>query len=92
MIEKSTFLKPPQWNGAWINHYIVKSLAEFEQKRRRGSAAKGRAGQKKEPGRTFENYFIHYDQNDQENRTIQRFTQATKNGVADLQAVIERAT
>lgn len=39
VLERNAFLRPPRLRVAQINHYVVKSRAEFEAKRRRGNAA-----------------------------------------------------
>ena len=89
-VEGSTWLKPPRWRGAWINHYIVKSLEEFEEKQRRGDASMGSARPDKY-GRTYEGYFLPYDQNECEDQTIQRFVASTKQEMARLEEIVENA-
>jgi hypothetical protein len=74
-VQGHTFIRPPRWRAAWVNHYIVKSREEFEQKCRRGSATVAAGSAKKYP-RTFENYFNQYDCNEDLDETIQRFAQA----------------
>lgn len=39
VLERNAFLRPPRERVAQINHYVVKSRAEFENKRRRGNVA-----------------------------------------------------
>lgn len=71
-VEGHTFVRPPRWRGAWVNHYIVKSLEEFEQKCRRGSATETTRSRHKY-SRTFSNYFQQYDHNEHHDSTILRF-------------------
>jgi glycosyltransferase involved in cell wall biosynthesis len=71
-VESCTFVTPPRWRGAWVNHYIVKSRQEFEEKRLRGKATHAvHAADKYD--RTYEGYFLQYDRNEEEDRAIQRF-------------------
>lgn len=39
VLERNAFMRPPRLRVAQINHYVVKSRAEFEAKRRRGNVA-----------------------------------------------------
>lgn len=75
-IEGSTWLAPPRWRGAWVNHYIVKSREEFEGKIARGAGVTPRDDREKDR-RTFGSYFDPYDANEEENLTIQRFRAVT---------------
>lgn len=67
---------------------MVKSLEEFEEKRSRGDASMG-SGQAGKYGRTYNSYFAPYNQNGEENRTIQRFLQETLEEMRGLAAVID---
>jgi hypothetical protein len=71
-VESCTFVTPPRWRGAWVNHYIVKSRQEFEEKRLRGKATHAVHAPDKYD-RTYEGYFLQYDRNEEEDRAIQRF-------------------
>lgn len=86
-IERSTWLKPPRWKGAWINHYIVKSLEEFKRKAARGNASMG-SDRPEKYGRTYESYFIPYDQNDVEDRTIQSLLDKTLQEIQKLEVLM----
>lgn len=68
-VDGCTFVTPPRWRGAWINHYIVKSLEEFEQKRLRGKATHAE-GDPRGIDRTLELYFDLYNRNEFEDDTI----------------------
>lgn len=74
-VESNTFLRPPCWKHAWINHYIVKSREEFERKRVRGDASVP-MGREDKFSRTYETYFIPYDVNQDQDVTILRFKTA----------------
>jgi len=39
VLERNAFLRPPRQRIAQINHYVIKSRAEFEDKRRRGNVS-----------------------------------------------------
>ena len=86
-IADSTWLRPPRWTGAWINHYIVKSLEEFRRKAARGRATLAN-GHSEKYGRTYESYFVHYDQNDREDRTIQYFVNETLQEMRKLEYLV----
>ncbi len=66
-----TFVDPPMWNFAWVNHYIVKSLEEFQFKRRRGKVSHNPTDPEKF-SQTEENYFRMYDANDLDDQFIRR--------------------
>ncbi|CAH2603016.1 Glycosyltransferase family 2 protein [Rhodovastum atsumiense] len=73
-VEGCTFVYPPRWKGALVNHYIVKSSEEFAEKQRRGSASKP-PGDPNKYSRT-QQYFQMYDRNESEDLTIMRFRAA----------------
>jgi len=73
-VEGYTFVTPPRWRGAWVNHYLVKSREEFEQKRLRGKATHA-VGDPTKYDRTIEDYFTKYDQNEMEDNTIRQRTE-----------------
>jgi glycosyltransferase involved in cell wall biosynthesis len=82
-VEECTFVTPPQWRGAWINHYIVKSREEFEQKQLRGKATHA-VGDPTKYDRTVESYFTAYDRNEVEDGTIRSSTPRVKEMVGKL--------
>jgi len=67
-----TFVSPPIWQTAWINHYIVKSQEEFKKKIQRGSATVSDDSPKKRT-RNFENFFMPYDLNNNKCNVINKF-------------------
>lgn len=87
-VEDSTWLRPARWQGAWVNHYIVKSREEFERKSARGRAtvAPGRADKF---NRTLESYFTPYDANEEEDRTVQRFRAVLTDELRRLERIVE---
>lgn len=63
VLEGNCLAKPTLWQGAWVNHYLIKSREEFEVKSRRGNADAAPRDLGK-PTRTVENYFKPYDRNE----------------------------
>lgn len=80
-VEGCTFVTPPVWEGAWVNHYIVKSREEFEQKRLRGGVFYAQQDPEKY-GRLNESYFSSYDLNEHADHTIRRFAPLIKHTIA----------
>ena len=70
-VEGCTFVTPPRWKAAWVNHYIVKSLEEFEAKCRRGRATNA-VDDPEKYRLNMDNYFNIYDCNQGECQFIQR--------------------
>lgn len=86
-VDRHTFLPAPRWRCAWVNHYIVKSLDEYRAKMARGAVSRNE-GDPLKYSRDMQGYFAVYDQNDEEDRTIQRFLPATLAGMAALRAAL----
>ncbi len=84
-LEGCTFVTPPLWQGAWVNHYIVKSREEFEEKRLRGKATHANEDPQKYD-RSFENYFSQYDCNEYVDDTIGRFAPLIKHTISRWRA------
>ena len=75
-LEGNSYARPPLWKGAWINHYLIKSLEEFKTKSLRGRA--DATGADAAPFKTIENYFNPYDRNEVYDFCSEKYVAAIK--------------
>ena len=83
-----TRVVPARWEGAWINHYIVKSKEEFEKKMRRGVVIKSDKDPEKY-SQNFDNYFNPYDLNNNKCRIIHRFRNKLLDNIKHLRGFVD---
>lgn len=70
-VYQHTFVDPPWWRCAWINHYLIKSREEFTAKKRRGRVDR-REGDPEKHSQDEDNYFHPLDNNEFEDLAIHR--------------------
>jgi hypothetical protein len=86
-IERNGFTPAVAHGRAQLNHYVVKSRAEFDDKRRRGNAALPPEAPNRLTWRDG-NFFTQHDTNDEEDRAIQRDLPALKAEMARIAALV----
>jgi hypothetical protein len=77
----------PAPRTARINHYIVKSRAEYARKRTRGIASVAPEDPAKASSRT-DDFFDYHDRNEEEDRTIQHWLPALEQEMARIEQLI----
>lgn len=77
----------PAPRTARINHYIVKSGAEYERKRARGIASVAPEHPAKATGRT-DDFFDYHDRNEEEDRTIQHWLPALEQEITRIEQLV----
>ena len=90
-VYQHTFVSPPRWRCAWINHYIVKSLEEYEAKSRRGRVDR-REHDPEKRSQTIDNYFRPLDNNDYGDLAIRRFRPRLMIELERIRGVLEAAS
>jgi SAM-dependent methyltransferase len=74
------------WNRIRIDHFVLKSRAEFERKQLRGSAASPVT----EEHRSNANYFGQHDRNEVDDPVRESLVRQTKSEIERLRAILER--
>jgi glycosyltransferase involved in cell wall biosynthesis len=90
-IERQGFTPTINLQIAQVNHYVVKSLEEFEEKKRRGNANRAPGSVDKFTGREGE-YFQKHDLNDEEESSILQFMAAVRERMAALTKLVTRSS
>ena len=89
-LERNAFTPTVEHGIAQVNHYVVKSRAEYAAKVRRGNAHLPPEAPNKYSNRG-PNFFAQHDLNDDEDRTILRHAPALARAMADLEALARPA-
>lgn len=82
-IERMGFTPTVKLDVAQVNHYVVKSREEFEEKRARGNANRKVGSADKYSSREG-TYFQHHDRNEEDDSSVQKFRDIF---IAELQAI-----
>ncbi len=87
-LRRGAFMRP-RYRLAQVNHYVVKSRAEFEDKRRRGNAALASDAPDKTTTRDGP-FFDYHDRNEEEERAIQVRLAALRAEMARIEALLDQ--